>query len=205
MQLMNVSSWNDYKTLLSRKMLLIQYSETTSEYNLFAPEAHEFLWQISLLKESDDAIDFETNYKANANQPLEIKEKAGKPVRISPSAQPAGTSEAWKGFSLDFANDDTEKTHYVTFNNTVSLRGGYMLADNVLDGDIMNVTVEAFDGQNWSTVGKPWDNIPLSRTQTAVFVSNESMEFPTYLRLAVTITSKAASARKYYGVANFFV
>jgi len=198
------SSWSNYKTLVSNKKMLMQYEETTGHYFIYAIEANAIAWKYTITKGTSDATDFENNYESSCNQPLEIKEIAGKPARIASSAQPAGTAEKWIGFSIDFGSSDTTKTQYVIFNSLVYLRGGYMLPDNVLNGDIMDVSVEAYIDEEWVEIIEPWDNIALSQIAAIVFISNESMQFPTTYRLAVTITSQASTARKYYGVANFF-
>ena len=70
MQIMSVNSWSDYKTLVTNKTLLMQYSDDGNTYNIFAPEAQTFLWNISLLKGTSDATDFENNYKSAANAPM---------------------------------------------------------------------------------------------------------------------------------------
>jgi hypothetical protein len=76
---MLINSWVDFKILVSTKALLMQYMEKVDTYEIFAPEAQTFLWNISLLKNSDDAVDFETNYKASCNQPLEYRSTDGLP------------------------------------------------------------------------------------------------------------------------------
>src|ERR1035437_5220833 len=70
MQIMELSSWNDFKILVASKGLLIQYTQLAKYYDIFAPESTEFLWHIQLVLATPDALDFETNVKPTANAPL---------------------------------------------------------------------------------------------------------------------------------------
>jgi hypothetical protein len=76
---MLIDSWDNFKILVSTKALLMQYMERADTYEIFAPEAQTFLWNISLLKGSSDVIDFETNYKSDCNKPLEYRSVDGLP------------------------------------------------------------------------------------------------------------------------------
>ena len=68
---MPVSSWAQYKTLVSDKDLKIQYYETDERYELFSIEQGCIVWKIAILKDAEaDVTDWEDNYKASANQPL---------------------------------------------------------------------------------------------------------------------------------------
>ncbi len=65
-----VNSWSEYKsTIIGDKECNVQYAETSGYYELYASEAM-FIWTIALVKDSDDANDFEANYKANSNKPI---------------------------------------------------------------------------------------------------------------------------------------
>jgi hypothetical protein len=56
------------KSLIIAKALLWQYTETASKYDLFASD-NDVAYQTTIAKNSGaDQIDFETNYKSNANQ-----------------------------------------------------------------------------------------------------------------------------------------
>lgn len=60
-------SWNNFKTIVSSKVLSVQYDDLGDTYDVFAVE-EEILWQASLYKGSSESTDFETNYKPTANQ-----------------------------------------------------------------------------------------------------------------------------------------
>jgi hypothetical protein len=73
MQIMDLTSWTDYKALVSSKALLLQYSDKGDYYDIYAPEDSSFLWHFALPKDGgSDVTDFETNYKPTANAPLEF-------------------------------------------------------------------------------------------------------------------------------------
>jgi hypothetical protein len=202
---MNVATWSDFKTLVAAKKILMQYTDDGGKYHVFAIEHPGIAWAIRLLKDgSADVEDFEDNFKTNANKPLEVRSSSVRPPRVTASPQPDGTTETWKGFEIEFGTEDTEKSVYVTFDTIIYLRGGYMLADNVLDGDVLNATVEAFNGSTWNEVSHPMIDVPLSTKGKIEVVSPECLDFPTYLRLKVTITSQAGSARKYRGYLDYY-
>lgn len=77
MQLMSVLLWADFKTLVAAKGLRIQYSSRDNLYDIYASETGTFLWSITLVIGTDDAVDFEDNYKSAANKPLEYRSEDG--------------------------------------------------------------------------------------------------------------------------------
>lgn len=83
MQTMEITSWSDFKALVTAKGLLIQYTQVDNYYSIYAPES-PFLWHISLIQDGgSDQIDFETNYKSTANAPLEYRSVDGLPKYAS--------------------------------------------------------------------------------------------------------------------------
>lgn len=74
MQQMEITSWGTFKSLIATKGLLIQYTQAINTYEIYGPEASSFMWHYSMLMDNgSDQTDFETNFKANANQPLEYR------------------------------------------------------------------------------------------------------------------------------------
>jgi hypothetical protein len=71
-------NYSQLKTIVTSKGLLLQYKETANQYELFAVEAN-VSWETVILKNSDDATDFETNLKSTANAPLEYRSIDGLP------------------------------------------------------------------------------------------------------------------------------
>lgn len=71
MIIMPASTWSEFKTLVASKSLSIQYLEYINRYELFADEANTYSWQYIIpIEDTQDISDFETNYKASANQPM---------------------------------------------------------------------------------------------------------------------------------------
>jgi hypothetical protein len=62
-QILEVSSWSAWKTLLRNKVSLSKYNEMPSVYDLYLEDGI-FVWHYSMYKNGGaDQIDFETNYK----------------------------------------------------------------------------------------------------------------------------------------------
>jgi len=73
-------TWTELKALQSSKTLHLQYEEmddTPPRYFIFAEDG-QIIYTCKLLKGTEDATDFETNYKANSNQPIQEKDADGK-------------------------------------------------------------------------------------------------------------------------------
>lgn len=203
MQSMSVASWSDFKTLVTNKKLLMQYSDNGATYDVFASEAGVFMWQYTLLKGSADGDDFDTNHKANANKPMEIRSAANRPMRVSASPQPDGTTEMWKGFVIDVADTDTEKYVDISFASTVYLRGGTIYSKDVEPEDKFKAEIQVI--ANGATVKTPMLDCYMIPSEPVVVISPECMEFPNYLRLRVTFTPKATgTAKKVYVLLDYY-
>jgi hypothetical protein len=135
MQSILVDTWSNYKALISSKTLMIQYEESSTDYKLYAPEAGSFLWTIILNKESSDATDFETNFKPNANKPLEVKAGSGRPDRVCISPQPLGTYWHTKGYVLECGTSDTSASIDINFSAKIYLLGGHAISPDATPGD----------------------------------------------------------------------
>lgn len=205
MQIMNISTWADFKTLLKAKLLLIQYSETATTYEIFAPESATFLWTICLLKDSDDALDFEQNFKKDANQPLEVKATSTQPQRVVPTAQPLNTTEKWKGYQVNLTAQDTEQVVLVNFPVDVWLRGGSIYSIDASPQDYITVDVVWTDYPQTIIYPNLLENIYLLPGIQIPFISAECMKFPTMLSLAITYHKYDDSkTRCVSATANFF-
>lgn len=82
-----ILNWADFKALATSKNFRIQYTETGSIYYIFAVDGI-LQYETEIFKnatnqvanatlENENQDDFETNYKANANLPLEYKSSDG--------------------------------------------------------------------------------------------------------------------------------
>jgi len=204
MQVLEIGSWSDYKTLVSAKALLMQYSDTGTSYEIFAPEDHAFLWHINLVKGTSDADDFEDNFQATANQPLEHKAGTGRVERVCTSPQPNGTTERWKGYEIDCGLTDESKTIDITFGTKIYLRGGMIYSKDVGNGDKVKVEIQMQINSVWTTVMTPMDDLFLCNGMRVEVVSPECMEFPTTYRLHVTFTPATLGAKKTYLLLDYY-
>lgn len=185
---MNIISWTAFKSLVSSKGLLIQYTENTNTYDLYAIESNAFMWYYSLLMDSgSDQIDFETNFKSTANAPLEIKAASGRPLRVSASPQPMNTVEHWQGYQITVPVGQSSGYVDVSFANSVYVHGGYIVSPDVDFSDYVGVDVllvansaEYIPGIISTAYMIP--NLPVS------FESYESMQFPPAVKFRVTLT-----------------
>lgn len=146
MQLMNVISWSSFKTLKSSKNLGIQYSETESYYNIFLAEDKSFLWNISLLKGSEDSDDFEANYKSDANKPLEYRSTDGLPKVAS--AKFVESLNFFPTGNTEQASLSSEETKYIKFHFNVSytLSGVHVSWKDANFGDYIIFEVGVYTG-----------------------------------------------------------
>lgn len=186
-------SYSDFKTYITNKALLIQYTQDSNSYSLFAIEAGVISWQTNLLKGSSDATDFETNYKSTANAPLEIKAAVGRPLRVSASPQPANTIQHWKGYQLTIPAGQTSAYVDISFPSTVYLRGGNIVSPDVDYDDY--VTVDILLAANSAPyVPGLISNAHMIPSLPISFESAESMAFPTAVKIRVTLTTTEADA-----------
>ena len=191
-------TYENLKTLVSSKALLLQYVELADQYQLFAIEGtvqySTIIYKSNTAVEGIDPVteasrisDFEINYKTTANQPLEIKAGAGRPIRVSASPQPLGTVEHWKGYQIVVPVGQSSGYVDVSFSSPVYVHGGYIVSPDVDFSDYVGVDVlltansaEYIPGIISTAYMIP--NVPVS------FESEESMQFPTSLKLRVTLT-----------------
>ena len=143
---MEASSWSNFKTLVSDKTLLIQYSENARGYNLYAPEASVFMWHIWVPKDGGaDVADFETNFKPTANAPMMIN---GVPM----SAPSVGETAIFDALAIR----DT-----AAHNSTASSNTGYRVKTIIVSNGLNQiVTMQcqgSRDGTNWLNIGETWD------------------------------------------------
>lgn len=205
MQQMEVASWSDFKTLVTAKALLPQYMESGNIYDVFATEHGEFIWHVNVVKDTADGDDFEDNYKANYNKPLEIKAGVGRAERICVSPQPNNTTERWKGYEISCGTEDTSVAIDITFGTKIYLRGGFMYSKDVTNGDKAKVEIQTQIASVWTTIMTPMEDLYLVNGMRVEVLSSECMEFATTLRLKVTFTPAATgTAKKVYMLLDYY-
>jgi hypothetical protein len=192
------TTYENLKSLVSTKALSLQYMELTDRYDLFVTEsgisytttiykANAAVDGINPTTEATRISDFETNYKAHANQPLEVKAGAGRPMRVSASPQPEGTVQHWKGFQLTVPAGQTSAYVDVAFVNAVYLRGGNIASPTIDAGDYVSADV-LIAANNAVYIPGIISNAYLISDLPISFESNESMAFPTSVKLRITLT-----------------
>jgi hypothetical protein len=175
MQTMEISTWTEYKNLLTSKVLGIQYGESPTWYELYAPEAQTFMWHISLEKGTADATDFEANYKPTANAPMMIN---GYPAE----APTIGESQL-------FTNEAIRDT--AAHNSASSTNRGYrvktVLVQSTLNQDVSIQCQGSRDGTTWLNIGSAWT----VTASTSIYQSCDTY-FP-YMRAVATCAVAPAS------------
>lgn len=205
MQIMNVNSWDAFKTLITAKKLLMQYSDMPTTYDVFGAEDKAFLWSYSILKGSEEATDFENNFKDDANQPLEIKATSTGAQRVAPTSQPADTTEKWKGYHAEMTTLETTKTILINFPVDVFLRGGFIFSENCDSEDYFTVDVVWTDYPATVIYPNLLEEIHMMAGTCIPFVSAECMKFPTMLSLQITYYKKNdLKTRSISAVADFY-
>lgn len=206
MEKMEVASWSDFKTLVTSKALLPQYVEGPDRYDIFATEHGEFSWQVSVLKDTTDGDDFEDNYKAGYNKPLEIKAGAGRTERVCVSPQPNNTVEKWKGYEISCGDSDSSVSIDISFGTKIYLRGGEIKSKDVVNGDKFKAEIQMQIGGVWTTVMTPMEDIYLLPSMRETVKGDDCMEFPTTYRLKITFTPvSTGTAKKIYIVLDYYV
>lgn len=144
MQTMEVDTWANYKTLLASKSLTIQYGQSATWYELFAPEATTFLWHISVEKGTADATDFETNYKPTANAPMMV---AG----FNPSVPAITEQQLFNALAIrDTVGHDSAICPAFGYPNKT------IIIDNSLNQDVTFVAYGSRDQTTWISLGFTW-------------------------------------------------
>lgn len=206
MQDIELGIWTDYKTLVSSKKLLMQYEDTPNRYHVFSQEAGVFMWRISLPKGSAEATDFENNYKATANAPLECKADAGRPERVAPSPQPNNTTEAWKGFHLNLGSSDASGTIDISFSSNVYLKGGEVYSEDADPEDTVKVDVVLVSNPAYVVTADLLKDVYMLKNYPIRFMSSECMYLPSTVMLRVTYTKKTGdtTTRSISALADYF-
>lgn len=206
MEIMELGSWDLFKSLVSSKKLLIQYTEDSTGYQLSASEAGMFLWRYRILKDTDDATDFETNFKATANAPLEIKADSGRPNRVAPSPQPNNTTEMWKGFTLALGTDDASGTIDIAFGADVYLKGGEIYSGDADPEDTVKADVVLVSNPSYVVTADLLKDIYMLKDYPVKFMSSECMSMPSTVMLRVTYTKKSGDTmtRRVSAMADYF-
>lgn len=205
MQLIELISWSEYKDLITRKKLLIQFEESEFWYRIYAAEGNAFLWKVSLQKGSSDAINFEETCKESANTALEVKASAESPRRLVPTAQPLNTTEKWKGYHAEMGANEPVKTILINFPIDVFLRGGLIYSDDCSCKDYFTVDVVWTAYPAMIIYPNLLETIYMLPNMQIPFISSECMKFPSMRSLQITYNKfDDGKDRCISAIANFF-
>jgi hypothetical protein len=199
---MEISNWQDFKTLVASKKLLMQYTLVRGTYEIYAPELY-FNWHITLVPEmTTEWEDFEAHYKTGANLPLEFKGAVDRPSRVSPSPQPLNTVENWKGYWIHM--DGITSTYVdVSFPNTVQLHGGSIYSFNCNIGDKLKADVLL--ASNNMKVGQFCEDIYVPCQTMFEMKSNEASSLYYYTKLRITAeTNGTTDVRDFFVYLSYF-
>lgn len=164
MIVIEIENWDSYKnTVLTLKKLLLQYEDKGSHYNIYAEERSTFVWNTKLQKGTYDANDFELNYKATSNLPLETTDQTGVIFRYNaPFSSSAGFRFRGHGVSGTGTKNTTSNTDYLVTEERY-INGCNVICKNHVFGDYVKfqiVDVDNIIGYGANTVldefGSEW-------------------------------------------------
>lgn len=207
-----IKTWADFKNLcIISKGLTNQYVDIGSSYRLVGPDSNGINWQYDLPKLIDgsanpDATEFENNYMASFNQSLIIRAGVGRPARVSISPQPANTYNKWKGFQAIVAPGMTYSFVDLSWPATVYFRGGHLYSNFNDENDYISADV-LMNPTDQMLMPNMIQNVHTASGVQLSFLSDESMAFPTYMKLRVHCycpNGLSATEIKYFNILTEF-
>lgn len=138
--------YTTFKSLVSAKVLLPQYVDNETYYNLFAVEDN-LAWQCFITKDGgNDQTDFEVNYQSTCNKPLEYRSIDGLPKYAS--ALFTDSASYWVDGSNGVMIVNAGQTVYVKTNFSVpfKINGVDVHWANANVGDYVNFEVGIYTG-----------------------------------------------------------
>jgi len=149
MKSIKIDNWSFFKdTVITKKKLGLQYTENNLNYFIFAGEAGIFFWEITLEKTSEDALDFETNYKTDANSPLEFRSEEGL-IKFA-SAKFVDTLSFFPTGAADQLELSTATLGFIKyhFETLYTLAGVHAFWENASFGDFISLSVGVYTTPN---------------------------------------------------------
>lgn len=141
-------NWTQFKTISNAKSMSIQYIETDNFYHLKSFDG-VFCIDCELSKnptDTTDLLDFENNYKANANKPLVPKDSTGLPIqRGSPFTDALGFRFRGHSFKETVSANTTKDIDYLVSAERW-INGGRLIVDNIGSDD--KLTFQVVDKDN---------------------------------------------------------
>ena len=146
-------NWVDFKYQISIRDGFIQEIGTPKFYDLYLLDDF-LLFHCSLPKNdtafSADIADYEANYKASSNHPIEVRSDHGI-ISSSTSVRPKDTSTYFCGagvngqkiqFDMLAADNDTSKSVLIDFSSSYYVKDAVIAANNAPLGSVLSACVE---------------------------------------------------------------
>lgn len=160
-----VFDWTEFEAKVNTLNASIQFSENSKSYALWVTE-NGTTYKCKVIKDGgSNVVDFETNYKANGNNPIHPMDADGKPYNRAESrplnkttyftmvGDDATTLRAGQKTIYDFANTDNDvvspptgfkqKQLDLTFLNALNLKEGTIYFKNMEWGSYIDLSVVA--------------------------------------------------------------
>lgn len=130
--LLDLPSWASFRDLcFTRKNLNNQYTEDSTGYDLYGPDANDLTWRFRISKDSADATEFEASYKSTCNWAIGNRSYAFS----TPDFQFAGD-----GVSAICPAGLTTSIDY-KFTASTYINGGELMTQNCTFGDWVDIVV----------------------------------------------------------------
>jgi hypothetical protein len=172
-----------FLTMANAKGLQIQYAESTDRYDLFVLEPN-LSWETCILKDSEEAQDFEINYKSLANQPITPKSSDGLPKILSAVAID-NVSMYISGKYIEISGE----INYIDsdFQDTIYLQGLNVFVKNADWGDTITVQVGYIHPINgWVSLKAFGESVPMmdsSEWKEYHYINNAISKIPSTIKI----------------------
>ena len=189
-QTIQIANWSDYIALVLNKKLLLQYTEDASAYQIYAGEEMMFIWYYTMTKDGGaDQIDFETNYKAGANIPLNYTQTAG--------------HSQFEGRTIELGENDTEGYCEWIFDADVYINKALPIPIDAQWGDYIDFDVFLIDPE--MSVSKYGNAVPLYGDKPSEwFQGTGAGKIPLGCKVRCTYHKAGTGTRK-FGIAIEFI
>jgi hypothetical protein len=190
-----INSWTQFKSLcIESKHLLIQYLENDDSYDIYAPESNIIMWQTTITKGTDDAVDFETNYKSKANLPLESR-SYDNIQRIAATLYQVEDSFYIKGDKINIAPLSTGKIEF-QFPYDIKMIGIVTQWKNSDVGDFIECSVGFYSGEDWIELSKYGETLYVVNSNSMDISTNDYAVIPAGLIVRIEYTNVSETNAK---------
>jgi len=200
---MIILNYIDFKTIVNAKSLLWQYTETSGCYDIFAFDSL-IEYKTSILKhpedypnkEGEDAnlLDFETNYKTNANQVLDPRSLDGV-QRQAPGLYQVEDSFYIKGDKINVPVSSTGKIEFQSAYD-VKLVGIIAFWKDSDIGDYIECSVGYYVGEDWIEIIKYGETLYVVGSNKVDISTNDYAIIPIGVVVRIEYTNVSSTTAK---------